>query len=39
MVGPYLTVEEARSAAARISSRDFPDARIQKHTVTDESER
>jgi general secretion pathway protein A len=39
MVGPYLTVEEARSATARISSRDFPDARIQKHTVTDESER
>lgn len=39
MVGPYLTVEEARSAMARISSRDFPDARIQKHTVTDESER
>lgn len=39
MVGPYLTVEEARSATARISPRDFPDARIQKHTVTDESER
>jgi general secretion pathway protein A len=39
IVGPYLTVEEARSATARISSRDFPDARIQKHTVTDESER
>jgi cell division protein FtsN len=39
MVGPYLTVEEARSATARISSRDFPDARIQKHTVTDESDR
>src|SRR4029453_13692457 len=39
MVGPYLTVEEARSATARISSRDFPGARIQKHTVTDESER
>ena len=39
MVGPYLTVEEARSATARISSRDFPDARIQKHTVTDEPER
>jgi general secretion pathway protein A len=39
IVGPYLTVEEARSATTRISSRDFPDARIQKHTVTDESER
>lgn len=39
VVGPYLTVEEARSATARISSRDFPDARIKKHTVTDESER
>jgi general secretion pathway protein A len=39
IVGPYLTVEEARSATARISSRDFPDARIQKHTVTDESVR
>jgi septal ring-binding cell division protein DamX len=39
VVGPYLTVEEARSATARISSRDFPDARIQKHTVTDEAER
>jgi general secretion pathway protein A len=39
VVGPYLTVEEARSATARISSRDFPDARIQKHSVTDEPER
>ncbi len=33
LVGPYLTVEEARDATATISARQFPDARIQKQVV------
>jgi type II secretory pathway predicted ATPase ExeA len=34
VVGPYLTVEEARDTTATISSRQFPDARIQRIVVS-----
>jgi general secretion pathway protein A len=33
LIGPYLTVEEARDTIATISSRQFPDARIQRIVV------